>query len=332
MSINFIGNRDVYDYFKNIYQNNKMGQIYIFDGPEGIGKKYFALLLAKSMLCKNKVFCGCDECSACRKVNNNIHNDLYVYEPVNLGISIDQIRMIIQRLKFKPVESNYSIHIVDAVETMRIEAANAFLKIIEEPPEYALIILITTLLDALPATVRSRCQLIKFSKISSQEIRDRLISLNVESNKAYLISLWANGSLSKALSIDFENYLDIRNKAVEILKFIVQKGRGKSFPDFLPAGFKRERDKNEYLRENMDVLFYFLADLIREIICIIVKDESSHHPDIEVELRGLCKGIKVDDMFVILQRLEKIKWEYRIFHKDYLLLLQKMILMSEISR
>lgn len=324
----FIGNKEVVEYFNEIFKNKKIGQSYLFYGQEGIGKKLFAIKLAKSLLCKNNVFWGCNNCAACRKVDRDIHSDLNIYEPENTIISIEQVRLIIQKLKYKPIESNYSIHIIDAVETMRIEAANAFLKIIEEPPEYALLILITTVLDILPATVRSRCQIIRFNKLSEKEIKDFLISQNISYDKAELLSLWSNGSLSKALRIDFDTYLAIRNSAYEIFKYMIDKNKNITFPESIPVGFKRGKDKSSILKDNFQILLYFLADFILESIHIKTIGKSSHHPDLYEQFEKISCQIKIDDMFSWIQQLERIREEYRIFHKNYLSLLQKIILIN----
>lgn len=324
----FIGNKEVIEYFNEVFKNKKIGQSYLFYGPEGIGKKLFAVKLAKSLLCENDIFWGCNNCSPCRKVERGTHSDLNIYEPENTLISIEQIRLIIDKLKYKPIESNYSIHIIDAVETMRIEAANAFLKIIEEPPEYALLILITTVLDVLPATIRSRTQIIKFNKLSEREIRDFLISQNFNHDEAELLSLWSNGSLSKALKIDFDTYLAIRNSAFEIFKYMIDKNKDITFPECIPVGFKRGKEKSNIIKDNFQILLYLLADVILESVHIKTMGKSLHHPDLYKQLTKICSEIKIDDMFLWLQQLEKIKEEYKIFHKNYVSLLQKLILIN----
>src|SRR4030042_6937005 len=293
MMAKFIGNREIVDYFEHVLQEKRLGQAYLFWGADAVGKRYFAYLLSRSLLCKNNVYGGCGECKACYKVDKEIHPDMWVYEPANSVITIEQIRTIIQRLRLKPTESEYSIHIVDSVETMRVEAANAFLKIIEEPPLYALIILITTVINSLPATVRSRCQRINFNRIAHQDIYSYLIAQGIDKPNAVIISHWSDGSFSKAMAMDFEQMKAIRNNAVAILRAMIERNQGESFPDFLPPGFKRDKNASSILKMNFRDIVYFLSDLIREAVYIKANNKSLHHPDIFNDMQIVANSREV---------------------------------------
>jgi len=324
----FIGNPQVVTFFKKILEEKSLVSTYLFSGPDSVGKKYFASLIAKSLLCKNEKLFGCNECTACHKIDKKIHPDFWIYEPENLMITIDQIRTLIQRLKLKPSESTYSIHIIDAVETMRIEAANAFLKITEEPPPFALILLITTVPDLLPATVRSRCFRIKFNRISCDEIYALLLQSKIPENKAHLMAHWADGSLAKALAMNFEHYSKLRATALQILLNMNRNLQSKNFPETLPPVFKRDRSAIEKLKEDFTLLTFFLSDLLRE--CLNAKTNAGiiHNYDIADEIKKLAQAVDINTLFFFMKLIEEVKEEYTVYHQNPLLLVQKLVINS----
>ncbi|CAM2007205.1 DNA polymerase III subunit delta' [Acanthopleuribacter pedis] len=146
-----------------------------FHGPAGIGKRLLAAEVAKAMLCAHRT--GCGTCNHCRKFASGNHPDYALIEPDGNDIKVDQIRHISENLHFRPFEASVRMIVMDGMERIREEAANAFLKSLEEPPEYVYFILVTADLKALIPTIQSRCQKVAFQSLThpdkAQILRDR---------------------------------------------------------------------------------------------------------------------------------------------------------------
>lgn len=145
-----------------------------FYGPAGIGKRLMAQELAKIMLCETRT--GCGECRHCVKLANGNHPDYREIYPDGTTMKVDQIREISENLHFRPFEGRVRMILLDQVELLREEAANAFLKSLEEPPDYVYFILITSDVKALLPTIQSRCQKIGFQSLTPEDKKNILIN------------------------------------------------------------------------------------------------------------------------------------------------------------
>src|SRR5216110_3766645 len=135
---------------------------YLLHGPPGVGKRDVALLFAAELLGDHA------------RVERRSHPDLYVLEPVGDQIRIDDIRELRRDLHMRPFEAARRVYLVHAAETMNEDAADALLKDLEEPPAYAVIVLVANDLGPLPATIRSRCQLVPFRRLSERAVREEI--------------------------------------------------------------------------------------------------------------------------------------------------------------
>ena len=138
-----------------------------FHGPPGIGKRLVAQELAKAMLCDTRT--GCGTCKNCRKFIGGNHPDYREIQPEGADIKVDQIREISENLHFRPFEGSCRVIVLDGVERFREEAANAFLKSLEEPPAYVYFVLVTSDIKGLLPTIRSRCQQMAFQSLSDTD-------------------------------------------------------------------------------------------------------------------------------------------------------------------
>jgi DNA polymerase III subunit delta' len=137
---------------------------YLFHGPPGVGKRAAALAFAGQLI------------GEADRVQRRMHPDAYVLEPVGDQIRIDDIRTLRRDLHMRPFESDRRVYLVYAAETMNEDAADALLKDLEEPPPYAVIVLIADDLGPLPETIRSRCQLVPFTRLSDRAVREEIAS------------------------------------------------------------------------------------------------------------------------------------------------------------
>ncbi len=208
---NIIGNDKNKELLKNIIETKNISHGYMFLGISGIGKFLFAKEFAKAILCNENI--GCDTCKSCIEFDNSNNPDFQIIEPEEKSIKIEQIRLMNSKIYEKPIISNKKVYIINNAETMTKEAQNCLLKTLEEPPEYAVIVLIGTNENMFLNTIRSRCVKINFNKIKDEDLKDRLVKKygykNITENLLKLFS----GSFEKAISLQGkqEIYLNIEN-------------------------------------------------------------------------------------------------------------------------
>ena len=167
---NIIGNSKIKQVLLNSVENNKTSHSYLFVGIEGIGKKMIATELAKMLLCLDEKK-YCNKCKSCIEFNSNNNPDFLCIEPDGNSIKIEQIRYIQKKIQEKPIISNKKVYIINDADKMTGEAQNCLLKTLEEPPEYATIILIGANENAFLTTIKSRCMIIHFNRIENDEIK-----------------------------------------------------------------------------------------------------------------------------------------------------------------
>lgn len=206
-------------------KENKISSSYIFVGSEGTGKKLTAIEFTKAVNCLNlnKDLEACEDCQSCSEISKQRSPDLKIIEPIKNSIKIEQIREMRKEIGLKPFKNRKKIYIIDKAERMTIEASNCLLKTIEEPPYYAIIILICSKIDPILPTIVSRCQIINFGLISSYKIKEFLLNKNknIEKEKAEIISKLAQGSIGSALKLlSAEEYFFRREEVLDYLSTI----------------------------------------------------------------------------------------------------------------
>lgn len=216
-----IGQRSAIKILQEQLEAGRINHAYLFTGKEGVGKKNLAWEFAKALICKGKKLDSCDSCVDCQRIDHFNHPDVRI---IAIGenskqIKIDQIREFQKEIVYKPYESNWKVYIIDQADRMTTQAANSILKTLEEPPEYAVIILLAEEISQLLTTVISRCQQIKLQNISRAMIENYLVAHEIEEKKAGLISRLAEGSLGKALNLvkKEEKFLTTREGLLDFL-------------------------------------------------------------------------------------------------------------------
>lgn len=162
---NILGNEAVKKTFINAIKSESISHSYLFVGKSGIGKKLFAKEIAKRVMCL-----GTDNCESCVKFDLNSNPDYELIVSDGKTIKIEQIRRMQAKIIEKPIVSKKKVYIIDNSEYMSEESQNCLLKTLEEPPEYAMIILVSSNENRILQTIKSRCVIVKFESLSDEEI------------------------------------------------------------------------------------------------------------------------------------------------------------------
>ena len=211
-----IGHQQQIRLLKTAVEHERVAHAYLFDGPEGIGKKLVAQFFARIFLCESAN--GCGHCSSCVKMAADSHPDFYSLQPDGTTIKIDQIRALQPQLVLRSFAGRGKVCLIDSAELMTHEAANALLKTLEEPTAGTLIILISSRPEGLLATIRSRCQRVRFNRLPRRELAQHLENtLAISAAEATVLAAVANGSFEKALGQHQDLYLKKRTDLIQSL-------------------------------------------------------------------------------------------------------------------
>lgn len=221
-----IGNNQIKEMLAKSIENEALSHSYLFVGIQGIGKKLLATEFAKKILCIEKEQEG--QCKSCIEFESNNHPDFMCVEPDGNSIKIEQIRLLQKKIQEKPIISNKKVYIINDANTMTSEAQNCLLKTLEEPPEFATIILIGSNENAFLSTIKSRCMIFTFKPIENEKIK-QYMETNYGINKLAPNHLsMFQGSIGKAILLKdkqaeydkIENMIENLNKRdlIEIMQ------------------------------------------------------------------------------------------------------------------
>ena len=286
---NIIGQDFAKKYLTNSINKNKINHAYMFEGIDGIGKKKFSQELSKILL-----------------ESNHIDNDpdyINIYPDGN-SIKIAQIRNLQTDIIVKP-HKKYKIYIINQAESMTIEAQNALLKTLEEPPEYAIMILITNNKEALLDTIKSRCEIIKFLPISILDLNSYLINQGIDKNRAQLLSTFARGSISKALELsDSADFVIMRDDIQTYIEIMLDK----DIIDILEIPTSIEKYKKDIISV-LDIMINYFRDMM------LIKEKVDKTMIINIDkltfLQNMSKKITYSQVSKIIDIIEDIKKKIR---------------------
>ena len=295
---------EIIEYMKNAVKQDKVSHAYILNGPKGSGKKLLAKLFAQELQCENNGDEPCNKCHSCRQAMSGNHPDIIrvTHEKPN-SISVDEIRVQINEdIQVKPYNGKYKIYIVPDADLMTVQAQNALLKTIEEPPSYAVIFLLTENADSLLPTICSRCVMLKLRNIKDKLVKKYLMeTLEIPDYKADVCTAFAQGNVGRAIMLaNSEHFNEIKEEAIQLLKNIDTM----EVSDLVEA-VKRITAYKIEINDYLDILMIWYRDVLiykatKNIDRVIFSEQLDY-------IKERAKKSSYEGIETILNALEKAK-------------------------
>ena len=298
-----LGNDMIKEYFERTLANGQISHAYILTGEAGMGRKTLAKAFAMTLLCEENEKDPCGKCHSCRQFLSDNHPDVIYVHHEKESIGVDDIReQINNTVQIKPYSSAYKIYIVDEAEKMTVQAQNALLKTLEEPPSYVVIFLLTTRADAFLPTILSRCITLKLKPLYDGIIRDYLMDkLSVDKSEADICTAFARGNLGKAISLaSSEEFAAMRRVVLALLKNV----RSMDIAEMLEM-LKQWKENKLDIEECLDFMQLWYRDMLmfkatQDTAGFIFKDEYRY-------IREAADKSSFHGIEEILEAIEKAK-------------------------
>lgn len=325
MLSNLVGNPNAKQTLKRLLANNRLPNSLLFAGPDGVGKRQFAIEIARLEICDSRTESGeaCGVCASCRRIGaTNIpavtdknkddfktvfftnHRDVASVVPYKNFILVDAIRDLEKEANFRPFEAKSRFFIIDDADKMNDQAANALLKTLEEPPPTSYIFLITSRPDSLLPTIRSRCQTLRFAPVATDDIEHYLINERAYSHhEAVLAARLARGSIGQAVTIETTEFRKRRTRMCEVLKHSLETGDRAALLK-ISEELNDAKNKERFV-ENLDIL----ESLIHDVWSLGVSDDKTRivNTDLEDELATLTRNSPVTRLPDWLKLIETMR-------------------------
>ena len=299
-----IGHEDIVKHFKSSIELGKISHAYILNGEKGSGKKTLAAVVAKSLQCESGEADPCGTCKSCLQAESGNQPDIIwvTHEKPN-EISVKDLRTQYNNdIELKPYSSRYKIYIVPDAQLMNTQAQNAILKTLEEPPEYAIIMLLTNNVDKFLPTIISRCIVLNFRPVEPLHMVDYLVNqIGIDREKARFCTDFAQGNLGKAVRLAISpDYNEIKEDSLRLLRRIQDMDMDEIIQAVRNMG-KYKLDITDYI----DIMTMWFRDLLMVKISnspnkLIFKDEFS-------VMKKQASHVSYEGLEEILQALDKLK-------------------------
>ena len=215
-----IGHENIKEYIHNSQKSGKIPHAFIFVGDKGCGKMLTAKTFAKILQCREDAYSACNKCRSCLQMETDNQPDVIVVQKSSQNINIKDIRtQLTGDVQVKPYAGPYKIYIVPEAHKLREDAQNALLKTIEEPPEYAIIILLTENIDSLLPTIQSRCVTLQFKMIDTVKIKKYLMEqYAIPDYAAEASAIFAEGNIGRAIKYaENEVFIEMRESVIKLM-------------------------------------------------------------------------------------------------------------------
>lgn len=320
-----IGNDSAKGTLKRLIGAGRVSNALLFAGPAGVGKREFAIEIARAFLCAVPVGGeGCGGCVACRrsgaielpkpdnkddfkKVVFSEHPDVGIVAAYNRNILVDAIRDLEREANYRPYEGRARFFIIDDAEKMNDAASNALLKTLEEPPPATYIILIASRPDSLLQTIRSRCQFVRFAPVPREAVRDHLVaSGRALAEDAQLIASVSNGSIGAALSLDVAKFREQRSAMLDVIE------RAAAMHDVAAALRASEQLSDPKRKDDFESSLDILAMLIRDIWLVRQGSRDIRNIDLADQLADSARSLGTAPMAEWLEHIEQLRQSFAV--------------------
>lgn len=299
-----VGHKDILKYISSAVENNRVSHAYILNGERGSGKKMLANLFAMTLLCETGDNEPCGKCHSCKQAESGNHPDIIrvTHEKPN-SISVDDIRTQVNNtVDIKPYQGPYKVYIIPQADMMTPQAQNAILKTIEEPPSYAVFLLLTENAETLLPTINSRCVMLKLRNIKDTLIKKYLMeNLEIPDYKADMCTAFAQGNMGRAIMLANSNHFnEIREEAVQLLKHISEMELNE-----IVAAVKNISVYKLEITDYLDIIMIWYRDVLlykatKEIDKVVFKDQLQ-------SIKEQARKSSYEGIELILESLEKAK-------------------------
>jgi len=300
------GNERVKSLLRKILEARRVPGAMLFTGEDGIGKKLFALEIAKALNCRTpRGMEGCGQCPSCIRIGKfnypqssdsedwkgivwTDHPDVGMVVAPKRVLLVEQMRLIEREANYRPYEGQARVFLIEDADKLNEASANALLKVLEEPPHTSHIVLLTSRPAMLLPTIRSRCQMVRFSPVSPEDIEVHLLKNKIASaGEARIRARVARGSLGRAIADEFDDYIDQRKAMLAVLRALALNDDRvqllRAAEEFTDAGHKDEYESR------LDILEALIRDAW--MLALHASTESVINEDLLPELRKISEHL-----------------------------------------
>ena len=299
-----VGHKDILKYISSAVENNRVSHAYIQNRERGSGKMMLGNLFDMTLLCETGDNEPCGKCHSCKQAESGNHPDIIrvTHEKPN-SISVDDIRTQVNNtVDIKPYQGPYKVYIIPQADMMTPQAQNAILKTIEEPPSYAVFLLLTENAETLLPTINSRCVMLKLRNIKDTLIKKYLMeNLEIPDYKADMCTAFAQGNMGRAIMLaNSDHFNEIREEAVQLLKHISEMELNE-----IVAAVKNISVYKLEITDYLDIIMIWYRDVLlykatKEIDKVVFKDQLQ-------SIKEQARKSSYEGIELILESLEKAK-------------------------
>lgn len=299
-----IGQEQIKEHLQNALKQHKISHAYVIQGERSSGKEFVAKVFARTLQCEKGGVEPCEECHSCKQaLSGNQPDIITVLHDKPNSIGIDDIRtQVTGDVAIKPYSSKYKVYIINEGEKLTPQAQNALLKTLEEPPEYAVILILTTSLDALLPTIQSRCVVLNMRPVKDELVKEFLMKqMQLPDYQADICVAFARGNIGRAkLLAGSEDFDNICHEALSLVKNI----KNMELADVMQA-VKKLKDYRLNVDDYLDVLSIWYRDVL-----LFKATNDTNHLVFRNEVTYIRKAADKSDyegIETILDALEKAK-------------------------
>ncbi|MBP5773706.1 MAG: DNA polymerase III subunit [Eubacterium sp.] len=306
-----LGQNHIYEHFKNAIAAGKISHAYILHGERGMGKLNIAKEAAKAIQCESnapekndKTGEACGQCKSCHQAESDNQPDIKYVLPAKKTLGVDDIReQINEDALIKPYGSPYKIYIIPKSDTMTVQAQNALLKTIEEPPSYAIFILLAANIDAFLPTILSRCVMLNAKTVSEGEIVNELKNkFGVGDYDAKVAASFAGGNIGKAEKlIASESFKESKDSVTDLIRNVANGGMDAIAQEV--KELKNYKDDKESLRDYLDMIRVWFGDVLK--YKSTKDDRELVFQESLAEIKQLADHISFEDLNGIMEEIER---------------------------